>query len=211
MRWTSWMQAFAVVAVVALASAVGAQPPAEIDGPAGRGPGGGPGGFRPPPDPIREALDANHDQQLDADEIKNASAALLALDTDGDGVLGHDEIRPPLPPGMPDRGGRSFDGGPRRGPGGPGGGPRRQGGRQDRGGPDGPGGGGPGGPRGAGPSPERFVERAMACDADGDGKLDRDELRTCAEEMQRKRGGPGNSPGQGPGGRRSEPPPPPSE
>jgi hypothetical protein len=194
------MQAFAVVAVVALASAVGAQPPAEIDGSAGRGPGGGPGGFRPPPDPIREALDANHDQQLDADEIKNASAALLALDTDGDGVLGHDEIRPPLPPGMPDRGGRSFDGGP-----------RRQGGRQDRGGPDGPGGGGPGGPRGAGPSPERFVERAMACDADGDGKLDRDELRTCAEEMQRKRGGPGNSPGQGPGGRRSEPPPPPSE
>ncbi len=50
------------------------------------------------------------------------------------------------------------------------------------------------------PSPERMVEHAMTFDADGDGKLDRAELKKFAEEMQamRMRGGPG---GPGGGGR----------
>ncbi len=50
------------------------------------------------------------------------------------------------------------------------------------------------------PTPERFVERAMRYDDDKDGKLDRDELTTFAEDLM-ERFGPG----------RDEPPPPPRE
>ena len=82
------------------------------------------------------------------------------------------------PDGPPDRGG--LDG--------------FRGSQEGRGGP--PGGGPPGGP----PSPERFVEHALSFDADGDGKLDRDELRKFAEEIQRMRGGQGMRGGRGPGG-----------
>lgn len=64
--------------------------------------------------------------------------------------------------------------------------------------------GGPGGERRGPPSPEQFVERALSFDSDGDGKLDRSELKKFAEEMQamRMRGGPGGpgGPGRGPGG-----------
>ena len=99
---------------------------------------------------------------------------------------------PERPEGPPERGG-SFErpGGGREGQG--------PGGREGR---MGPGGGGTGGP----PSPERFVEHAMKFDADGDGKLDRDELTKFAGEIQRMRGGPGGGrggpggPGGGPGG-----------
>ncbi len=50
------------------------------------------------------------------------------------------------------------------------------------------------------PSPERFVERAMRYDDDGDGKLDRDELTKFAEDlMDRFQPGP------------VEPPPPPRD
>jgi hypothetical protein len=61
--------------------------------------------------------------------------------------------------------------------------------------------GGPGGERRGPPSPEQFVERAMSFDADGDGKLDRNELMNFGEEMaaRRMRGGQGGPPG-GPGG-----------
>lgn len=214
-RWTGAVVAFVVAA---FAAALGAQPPGEFNGPPGRGPGPAQGGFRPPQDPIRGALDANHDHQLDADEIKNASAALQTLDSNGDGIVNHHEMRPPFPPGSPNRDGRGLDRGPPPGRGGPeglggggpdgpaGGVPRRQGGR---GGPrGGDGGDEAAGPRRPGPSPERFIERMMACDADGDGKLDRDELRACAEQMRRPRGGPGASPGAGPDGDRPEPPPP---
>jgi hypothetical protein len=102
---------------------------------------------------------------------------------------------PERPEGPPDRGGTAEGpGGSRegRGPGGPRDGRAGPGSREGR---MGPGGGGPGGP----PSPERFVEHAMRFDADGDGKLDRDELTKFAEEIQRMRGGPGGSRG-GPGG-----------
>jgi hypothetical protein len=43
-------------------------------------------------------LDANHDRVIDANEIANASQALLQLDNNGDGQLDHEELRPPFPP-----------------------------------------------------------------------------------------------------------------
>ena len=109
--------------------------------------------------------------------------------------------------GPPDRDAAEGPAGNRegRGPGGPREGRAGPGSREGRMGPGGggpggggPGGGGPGGP----PSPERFVEHAMKFDADGDGKLDRDELTKFAGEIQRMRGGPGGSGGGrgGPGG-----------
>jgi EF hand len=74
------------------------------DGPPPGGPGG-PGGpgrhHRPPPLPIVMVLDANHDGVIDADEIANASAALLTLDKNGDGVLTTNEYLPPLPKDAP--------------------------------------------------------------------------------------------------------------
>ena len=60
--------------------------------------------------------------------------------------------------------------------------------------------GGPGGP----PNPERFVEHALEFDANEDGMLDKSELLKFAEEMGRRRGGPGG--GGGPGMRRPDGP-----
>jgi hypothetical protein len=73
--------------------------PPRWDGPGG-GHGGPPGvnGRRPPPDPLMQALDVNHDGVIDADEIANAAAALKMLDANGDGKLTRDEQRPPRPP-----------------------------------------------------------------------------------------------------------------
>ena len=80
-------------------------------GPGGQGGGpGGMGGRRPPPSPVIEALDANHDGVIDADEIANASAALKKLDKNGDGKLTPDELRPQRPQGM--RGPGQGQGGP---------------------------------------------------------------------------------------------------
>jgi len=45
-------------------------------------------------DPILNALDANHDGKLSAAEIRDATRALLVLDTDGDGYLEPYEIAP---------------------------------------------------------------------------------------------------------------------
>jgi hypothetical protein len=53
---------------------------------------------RPVP-PIIAALDANQDGEIDATEIANATAALKTLDTNGDGKLSGDEIRPARPEG----------------------------------------------------------------------------------------------------------------
>ena len=122
----------------------------------------------PPPerrDSLRDALDTNGDHELDADEIKNAAASLAKADRNGDGKIDHEEFRPPLPP-IP-RGEGGFRGPP----------PAGEGGSESR-------------PVRGGPSPERFVERAMTFDGDGDGKLDRTEMEKFAGEfMQRIRGG----------------------
>lgn len=68
------------------------------------------GHHHPPPPPVIEVLDANHDGVIDAEEIANASKALLTLDKNGDGKLTFDELRPPFPPGPPPDG--EFDDGP---------------------------------------------------------------------------------------------------
>jgi hypothetical protein len=103
-----------MVAALALSAAtlvVNAQdaggPPPDNQNPPHQGPGwqGGPdgprgmNGHRPPPSPLMEALDANHDGVIDADEIANASAALKKLDKNGDGKLTPDELRPRRPQG----------------------------------------------------------------------------------------------------------------
>jgi hypothetical protein len=75
-----------------------------------RGPGG-PGGQRPPPSPLFEALDLNHDGVIDADELAKASESLKKLDKNGDGKLTPDELRPARrgpngpPPGGDDQAG----------------------------------------------------------------------------------------------------------
>ena len=169
--------------LVFLATSV-AQPP---DGPPGRGPA----------DPLRAALDTNGDFELDADEIAAAAEALGKLDKNGDGIIDRQEFRPPMPPPRERGPGRDRgEAGERR--------PRERGpeGRPPRGEspegrrprervrPDGPEGERPRGPReragGGGPSPERFVARAMEFDADGDGKLDREELGEFAKGMMER-------------------------
>lgn len=58
---------------------------------------GGFGRHRPPPSPIMEALDRNHDGVLSSAEISGATAALLELDTNKDGQLTQEELRPKRP------------------------------------------------------------------------------------------------------------------
>jgi hypothetical protein len=60
----------------------------------GRGQGG-PGGFMARL-PMMIALDKDKDGALSAEEIADASAALLTLDKDGDGKLSAEEIRPAM-------------------------------------------------------------------------------------------------------------------
>jgi hypothetical protein len=177
------MRALLALGIVFVSAAcsqvVTAQPPERPDG--------------PPPerrDGLRSALDTNGDHELDADEIKNATANLAKADRNGDGKIDHEEFRPPLPP-IP-RGEGGFRGPPPARERGSESGPVRGGGFRGEGGPR---------PEG-GPSPERFVERAMTFDADGDGKLDRTEVEKFAGEMmQRLRGGMAER-GTGPAGER---------
>lgn len=79
---------------------------AQRQGPEGRSMAG----QRPPP-AIIATLDANHDGVIDADEIGNASSALMALDKNGDGKLTRDELQPPRPDHMPPHGPRPADNG----------------------------------------------------------------------------------------------------
>lgn len=85
------------------------------DGPRHRGPGGpgGPGRMSP----VIRALDVDHDGELSAAEIAGAPAALLTLDTNKDGSLSVEELRPARPADAPTPPADA----PRRGPGGPGG------------------------------------------------------------------------------------------
>ena len=183
------------ILVVGIVGVAMSQPPEGRDGPPRRPENGG-DHHHPPHDQLREALDADHDHQLSAEEIKNATAAIFSLDTNNDGMLTDDEFRPPMPPGGPEGRGPEGRGPEGRGPEGRGPEGRGPEGRGPEGrGPEGR--GAPGGP----PSPERLVERAMTFDTDGDGKLDKNELTKFAEEMM-NRMRPGGPPREG----RSGPP-----
>jgi EF hand len=92
---------------------------------------GGPGGARGQMvAPLFAALDVNKDGVIDAEEIKNAPAALAKLDKDGDGKITQEEMRPARPGGdRPNLGEDGREGqGPRgqRGPGGEGQRPARR-------------------------------------------------------------------------------------
>lgn len=93
----------AIVVAVSAATMAVAQPPEGRRGDGEdrprRGPEGAPRGtgrpeFRPPSNPLVEALDANGDGEVSSDEVENAPAALAKLDKNGDGKLTIDEIRP---------------------------------------------------------------------------------------------------------------------
>jgi hypothetical protein len=91
-----------IFSTLVLAALSGAVLVAQSDTPPPRK-GGGPGGRRGmPPSPVMNVLDANHDGELSADEIANASKALLTLDKNGDGKLSADELRPVRPEGAPE-------------------------------------------------------------------------------------------------------------
>lgn len=83
-----------------LVAVVLARPPQQ-EGGAGGPPRGPAGEHGPPPLPLVEVLDADHDQQLSAEEIANAAEALKKLDHDGDGQLSPEEFLPPPPPPPP--------------------------------------------------------------------------------------------------------------
>ncbi len=93
--------------------------PADPARPEGR-PGGHPGGRPQGAPPMIQALDANHDQVIDAAEIANAAGALATLDTNKDGQLAEEELRPAPPAdGKGEgKGGRGHGARGGRGPGG---------------------------------------------------------------------------------------------
>jgi len=199
----SWIRGSAPLIVIALLSTVTAQPPAPP-------PGGPPPEHR---DPLRRALDTNNDHELDKDEIAKAAESIATLDADGDSRVSREELSFPRPPEFAPRGPgdrqragppgpfNEFRGPPREGEPGP---PPPPPGDFRAGPPQPPRGGEgfrpPAPPPGEGPSPERFVERAMSFDTDGDGKLDKAELGKFAEAMMgRMRPG-------GEGFRRDQPP-----
>lgn len=95
----------ALLALGASAFVVSAQDDNGGPPPDGQGPGGH---HRPPPLPLVTALDVNHDHVIDASEIANASAELLTLDKNGDGVLTTNEYLPPRPPRNGDSNGKAF-------------------------------------------------------------------------------------------------------
>lgn len=92
-----------ISAALSLVTALSAQPPGRGRGPGGFGGPGGPGGpgRGPGGHPIVRVLDADQDHELSAGELANAPAALKALDTNGDGTISADELRPPRPADAP--------------------------------------------------------------------------------------------------------------
>ncbi len=186
------------------------RPPRREEGASGPGRDG-----QRPMMPLIAALDANHDGVIDADEIKNAAAALAKLDKDGDGRLTREEFlgRPPGRPDGPPPGGPSDrpegrkdarvgdSDRPRHAPDNDSGDFRPP--RDERGpgapGERGPGfGSGPGAPgeRGPGLTAQQVLEKF---DANKDGKLSQVELAAFLKDMQSHRP-PGLAGGPRPGG-----------
>lgn len=57
----------------------------------------------PPPMPLFDALDTNHDGVISADEITNAPTALKTLLKNGATQITREDVRPPRPPETDDR------------------------------------------------------------------------------------------------------------
>lgn len=161
---------------------------------AGRPEGRGPGPDGPPRDRTGErpagrdemvsrvlSFDKNKDGKLTKDELPEGMHGMIERgDANGDGALDKDELEK-IAASFRERGQQRRPDGDRpegRRPGGADAGP------EGRGGFDGP------------PSAEMIVNNAMRFDADGDGKLDREELTKFAQEMGRRRGD-GNPQGRG--------------
>lgn len=101
-------QVLVALALAASALTLAAQPgPDNVGGPGPQPGTPGPEGQRLPP-PVIQALDANHDGMVDAQELTNAVQTLLALDKNGDGQLSTAELlgQPPV------TGGRGMGGPP---------------------------------------------------------------------------------------------------
>jgi len=138
------------------------------------------GGFRLPTPALLDALDVNHDGQLDAEEMAKAASRLMQLDKNKDGKLSEEELGLLFPRG-PGPGGRSGPGGP--GPGG-----------------FGSGGAGPGG----GAMMRNTIELLERFDQDKDGMLNRQERAEARAFLKEQRasgkGGPRPGGFGGPGG-----------
>lgn len=197
MKKTTMSLAIAVLVTVIGVGALGAQERGRR-GEGGPPPDGPPG---PGPSPLVAALDENGDGEISPDEIEKASESLKGLDANSDGKLSGEEIRPR----------------PGRGPAGQGNPPDAE--ARGRG-PEGVGGGERGGR-----DPAQFLERLMQADANGDGKiskeeaperlqanfdrmdqnsdgfLDKEDISGMAARMGGRRGpeGPGGPGGAGPG------------
>ena len=78
--------------------------PANGAGTAADAPAGGPGGHPhhgPPPSPLFDALDTNHDGVISADEMSNAPASLKAMLKNGSTDIKREDVRPHHPPQGP--------------------------------------------------------------------------------------------------------------
>ena len=154
---------------------------------------GGPGGERGGPGamevPIIQALDADKDGKISAEEMQNAASALATLDKNGDGFLDHDEMMPARRE-RGGRGGRGGQGGPRGGEGGDSNGFVDRMMENDT---DGD------GKVSAAEAPERMQSFFERLDGDSDGFLTKEEI---TEASQRWSGGGGRG-GRGGGGGRN--------
>ncbi len=160
-----WVLALFAVTVMIWHEPAGGQPPLGRGEPRGAGPPGPRFGMLR--FALLDAMDIDRDGTLSREEIENASRALAALDQDGDGKLSAAEIGWP-PAGLGPGGG----GGPGRGWGPPGFGPNFGQGVFPPG-PQGP----PVRPDATEPAaPADLVERLMAYDRDGDGRVTKMEL-----------------------------------
>ena len=179
----------------------------------GMGGGGGFGGMGGPPrpNPLRDAIDTDADGELSAEEIASAPTSLAKIDKDSDGQIVAAELTPPPAEGASSSPPPSAPAGHGAGPSGP----------PSASGAGGGGGGGGGGRRG----PSRLLsaidtnsdgtisteERAAAVDglkkldADGDGKIVRDELRPPGGFGGGGGFGPPGGAGGGDSGRRRRP------
>jgi collagen type III alpha len=136
-----------VMATMSAAGSFAQQRDRRPDGPAPDSPQDGPSVGKLP---IVAALDENGDGEISPAEIEKATEALKGLDEDGDGKLSEEEIRPrPAPRG--------------EGPDGPPPAPDRERMR------------GPDRPPGGGRDPAQFIDRLMQADANGDGKISKEE------------------------------------